>query len=194
MMSNSRNSILEAILRNKPEEVPLPEIPDFCRSIDVLASFREVTQSGGSSILEPEDVSIAYIKIAQAYPDAKIIFSTLPEIMEGTFQWTEDTTPLDLKDVDLAIIKGELGVAENGAIWVTEKQLPLRILPFITQHLVIVLEKDKIVENMHQAYQRVDVTATGFGVFIAGPSKTADIEQSLVKGAQGARSLLVVLI
>ena len=124
----------------------------------------------------------------------KEIMQQVIDIMEGTFEVTAETAPVDLKDVDLAIIKGELGVAENGAIWVSEDRLPRRVLPFITQHLVIVLEKDKLVENMHQAYAQIDVSSIGYGVFIAGPSKTADIEQSLVKGAQGARSLLVVLV
>lgn len=193
-MSNSREEILKAIRQNKPAEMPLPEIPDFSQSIDRLAAFKQVTEVGGGNILEPTDLSTAYIKIAQVYPEAKVIVSTLPDIMESTFEITEETTPVDLKDVDLAIIKGELGVAENGAIWVSEERLPRRVLPFITQHLVIVLEKDKIVENMHQAYAQIDVSTIGYGVFIAGPSKTADIEQSLVKGAQGARSLLVVLV
>ena len=193
-MSNSRDSILNAIRQNKPEKVQLPEIPDFSQATDRLAAFKQITEAGGSNIVESSDASTVYIKIAQAYPDAKVISSTLPHIMEGNFRWTAETTPKDLKDIDLAIIQGELGVAENGAIWVSEAQLPQRVLPFITQHLIIVLQKDQIVENMHQAYQQIDITATGFGVFIAGPSKTADIEQSLVKGAQGARSLLVVLV
>jgi L-lactate dehydrogenase complex protein LldG len=193
-MSNSREEILKAIRQNKPAETPLPEIPDFHQSIDRLAAFKQVTELGGGAILEPTDLSTAYIKIAQVYPEAKVVVSTLPDIMEGTFEVTKETAPVDLKDVDLAIIKGELGVAENGAVWVSEDRLPRRVLPFITQHLVIVLEKDKIVENMHQAYAQIDVSSIGYGVFIAGPSKTADIEQSLVKGAQGARSLLVVLV
>ena len=69
-----------------------------------------------------------------------------------------------------------------------------RALPFICQHLVIVLPIKKLVPTMHQAYQSIDVSANGFGTFIAGPSKTADIEQALVIGAHGARSLVVYLL
>ncbi|HSJ68730.1 MAG TPA: LUD domain-containing protein, partial [Anditalea sp.] len=90
--------------------------------------------------------------------------------------------------------EGQFGVAENGAIWLDEEDLEFRILPFITEHLVIVLDKSKLVGNMHQAYARIGNTPSGFGLFTAGPSKTADIEQSLVIGAHGAKSLKVVLV
>jgi L-lactate dehydrogenase complex protein LldG len=98
-----------------------------------------------------------------------------------------------LADLDVAIINGHFGVAENAAIWIEERDMGLRALPFITEHLVIVLEKDKLVGNMHEAYKKIGLAHSGFGLFIAGPSKTADIEQSLVIGAHGARSLRVVL-
>jgi L-lactate dehydrogenase complex protein LldG len=99
-----------------------------------------------------------------------------------------------LEPVHKAYIKASIGVAENGAVWIKESQMINRLLPFICQHLVIVLEKEQIVSTMHHAYQQINTFEEGFGVFLAGPSKTADIEQSLVIGAHGARSLTVYLI
>jgi len=99
-----------------------------------------------------------------------------------------------LERVHKAFIKAGIGVAENGSVWVKESQMINRLLPFICQHLVIVLEKEKLVATMHHAYQQINVFEEGFGVFIAGPSKTADIEQSLVIGAHGARSMTVYLL
>ncbi len=98
---------------------------------------------------------------------------------------------LSLAEVEVLEIDGAFGVAENGAIWLTEEALPHRVAPFICQHLVIHVQK--IVPNMHAAYEELNYPTSGFGLFLAGPSKTADIEQSLVIGAHGARSLTVVI-
>ena len=109
--------------------------------------------------------------------------------------------PHELESVDFAILSGHFGVAENGAIWVTDRGLRHRVIYFITQHLSLVIQADQIVHNMHQAYEKLiegdganyggPVGKRAFGTFISGPSKTADIEQSLVIGAHGPRSLTV---
>jgi len=85
-------------------------------------------------------------------------------------------------------------VAENASVWVDEGDMVNRLLPFICQHLVLVINAENFVANMHQAYQRIDTLKSGYGTFIAGPSKTADIEQSLVIGAHGPRSLKLFVI
>jgi L-lactate dehydrogenase complex protein LldG len=118
-----------------------------------------------------------------------------PEELERIFpnrqRYDKALDGLSLAEVDVLEIDGEFGVAENGAIWLTEESLPHRVAPFICQHLVIHVKK--IVPNLHAAYQELNHQTMGFGLFLAGPSKTADIEQSLVIGAHGARSLTVVI-
>ncbi len=109
-----------------------------------------------------------------------------------------ETDKLILEQLDVAVLRGAFVVAENAAVWLPEANMLHRALPFIAQHLVLVVSRDALVPNMHVAYQRIDPKRTGtpfagYGTFIAGPSKTADIEQSLVIGAHGARSLMVVL-
>jgi len=118
-----------------------------------------------------------------------------PEELEHIFpnrqRFEKTQEGLSLAEVEVLEIDGEFGVAENGAIWLTEEALPHRVAPFICQHLVIHVQK--IVPHMHAAYEELKKPSSSFGLFLAGPSKTADIEQSLVIGAHGARSLTVVI-
>ena len=72
--------------------------------------------------------------------------------------------------------------------------VPHRAIFFITQHLALVVPAEQMVHNLHEAYARISLGTSSLGVFISGPSKTADIEQSLVIGAHGPRSLTVFLV
>jgi len=91
------------------------------------------------------------------------------------------------------VAEAQFGVAENGAVWITDTDIETRVLPFICEHLVMVLSRENIVATMHDAYEIIGLDHYGFGVFIAGPSKTADIEQSLVLGAHGPKTMTVIL-
>lgn len=99
----------------------------------------------------------------------------------------------DLATVDAVVMRGMFGVAENGAIWLHTDSAAVRAALVVTQHLILVVSANELVPTMHQAYARLDLRATSYGVFISGPSKTADIEQSLVIGAHGPLSLTVLL-
>jgi L-lactate dehydrogenase complex protein LldG len=123
---------------------------------------------------------------------ARVVTSSeLEEIFPGRRRYDKTLDGLSLAEIEVLEIDGEFGVAENGAIWLTEEAMPHRVAPFICQHLVINVKK--IVPHMHAAYEELGKVKSGFGLFLAGPSKTADIEQSLVIGAHGARSLTVVI-
>ncbi|HEX8460787.1 MAG TPA: LUD domain-containing protein, partial [Segetibacter sp.] len=99
-----------------------------------------------------------------------------------------------LQDVDTVVLQGTVAVAENGAVWIPGSNIVNRALPFICQHLILIITTRDIVTDMHQAYNKIKISDEGYGVFIAGPSKTADIEQSLVVGAHGALSLQVYIL
>lgn len=128
------------------------------------------------------------------HPDAERVASTVPQYVSGSVDLRLVEDPHELASLELFVCEGEVGVAENGAIWVSESELVHRAAPFVAQNLAIVLEGAKLVGEMREAYAHVNVDRDGYGVFIAGPSKTADIEQSLVIGAHGPRSLTVFLL
>ena len=188
---NSRESIIASIKKNKPEATALPEIPVFESPGNLIHHFVATAQKSGTTILTGSDNLDMWLKMH--YPDHARILSLVPEF-EGTVYPDPHLNPRDLVHIDLAILRSPLGVAENGAIWLSENDCRWRILPFIAEHLLIFLRKTDLVENMHEAYQTLEINASGFGVFVGGPSKTADIEQSLVIGAQGSRSHTIFLI
>ena len=190
---SSRKEILAAIGRNKPSATALPNLLSFPSSEDLVAKYTQSITLNGGTAMEVDSLDDIQVYIQENFLEDLQVVSLIEEV-PGTLEISAITDPHDLETVELAVVKGEVGAVENAAIWVSERNLPHRVLPFITQHLIIILEKSNLVPNMHEAYRRIDVTKTGYGVFIAGPSKTADIEQSLVIGAHGSRSLTVFLI
>jgi len=190
----SRDTILAAVRARQGEPAPLPTIPSFPpgpRS-DLVAGFRTVLeQVGGDWTVRTPGTDLSEI-VRRHYPHADRIVSTVDEPPSSTFALTEETTPADLVQVQLAIVRGRFAVAENAAIWIDDELLPHRALPFVAEHVMLLVSSHDIVADMHAAYDALNGHRPGYGVFVSGPSKTADIEQSLVIGAQGPRSLLVI--
>ena len=185
---SSRTAILQAIRDHKPADRPLPDLPPDPDQPDLdiyEAAFREVLAASKTTFLPWSGLPAHVAK----YADETVV-STVANIA-GNLDIGQIEDPLQLAGVELAVLSAQVGVAENGAMWVSEKEAVHRVLPFITQHLILVLDRRDLVGTMHEAYRRIQVDRTGFGVFVAGPSKTADIEQSLVIGAHGPRSLVV---
>lgn len=186
----SREKILDAIRKNKPEAVGLPEKPAFPFASDnLVATFTESIGKAGGEVITIRNVTEIPAHIRTALPGMHRIADFVNSSVADNAQLLKDPEKLEV-----VVLQGRLGVAENGAIWLREQDCVERVVPFITQHLTLVLRSDTLVGNMHEAYASMAREVNGYGVFIAGPSKTADIEQSLVIGAHGAKSLLVFLM
>ena len=191
---SSRENILKAALENQPEFVALPEINlDGVIAYESLpAQFDLILTRIGGTVEHFQDESALLARMASHSPE-ELVINTINADAERLTH-INGLNSVQLEAVDVAYVRGALGVAENGAVWMDEKAMVNRLLPFICQHLVVVLKASEIVPTMHHAYQHIEVNKTGFGSFIAGPSKTADIEQSLVIGAHGPRSLTLLLL
>ncbi|HEX3870876.1 MAG TPA: LUD domain-containing protein [Pirellulales bacterium] len=193
----TRNDILRAVRAKKHEAIELPSLAQsWITYDDRRRQFAEVLQSVGGRaefVDNPSQIGERLRQVA-VFVDAKKIVSLVPNAIAGNVDLATIDDPHALEDVDFAILPAQFGVAENGAVWVTDEGIRHRAVTFIVQHLVLVLASGEILDNMHQAYERLRFPAAGYGAFISGPSKTADIEQSLVIGAHGPRSLTVFCV
>ncbi len=197
---NARENILARLRQNTHENYDKPLL-DHLKPItypDPVAEFiQKTTTVAGARLIELQQGMSLGTAIQQAYPQAKIIASNLTGVEA---QLNPDTVgeAQDLMKVDVGVVEGAIGVAENACVWISQR-MKEKAVCFASEQLVIVLHREAIVNNMHEAYERIAASKEffqqyKFGTFISGPSKTADIESALVYGAQAARGVTIILI
>jgi L-lactate dehydrogenase complex protein LldG len=191
----TREKILGEVLHNQPATLPLPDISKFRGGEqDVVQKYKQVFESIGGRVFMVDDYAAIQVLIRQHYDTSKRIATTLPELAEGYELIVPTVPPYTYEDIELAIIRAHFSVAENGAVWLSDEVMGQRIIPYICQHLAVVVRAETIVPTLHEAYDIIGEGTYGFGGFIAGPSKTADIEQALVLGAHGPLSMVVFVL
>ena len=195
-MSN-KDDILKRYRANVREKYDMPDLSDIKATTypNPLVQFVKMTEMVGGQVIEVDPGRDINVLIKELFPDAKEIASNLPEITSATRNPDTVGRARDLNGTDVGIIRGKFGVAENACIWIPQT-MKEKAVCFISENLIILLPKSQIVNNMHEAYKRIefDNEYDGYGTFISGPSKTADIAQVLVMGAQAARSATVLLL
>lgn len=169
----------------QPEQSAFVPVVNF----DVLTRFKETLVAIGGRVIEIDKGNDLHEVLLSLFPSLETMNIVIPSLGKSIERDREKFSKLDV-----AVLSGEFGVAENGSVWVTDKAMGDRVIPFICEHLVLIISRSSIVATMHQAYDRIDTADYDFGTFIAGPSKTADIEQSLVLGAHGAKSMTALLV
>lgn len=202
---SSKEDILKKYRANIRQQFDMPDLSDI-RAItypDPLLQFMNMVKSVGGNAIEVDKGADINQLIKELYPDAKEIASNLPEITIATRNPDEVGRARDLNGTDVGVIRGMFGVAENGCVWIPQ-HMKEKAVCFISENLIILLDKSQIVNNMHEAYRRLSTRDPksgldlfdeyGYGTFISGPSKTADIAQVLVMGAQAARSATILLL
>ncbi|MBQ4022980.1 MAG: LUD domain-containing protein [Prevotella sp.] len=191
---STKEEILSKYRKNIQKKFDMPDLSQIkaIKYPDPLVQFISMTQNVGGKVYELEPGQDINDVIRELYPDAKEIASNLPEVTIATRNPDTCGSPQALNGTDVGVIRGMFGVAENACVWIPQ-QMVEKAVCFISENLIILLKKSEIVNNMHEAYKRIQFNDYGYGTFISGPSKTADIAQVLVMGAQAARSATIVL-
>ncbi len=191
----SREKILNAVLANQPPLVPLPAIDFFEKTGNPTEQFMETLVNIGGRVFKIDQLTELGALLPQHFDSSnKRVMTNVQELGNIAELITTGDDPHHLQDVEVMILQAQLGVAENGAVFITEQLMGLRVAPFIPQHLAIVLHEHTIVPDMQHAYAAIGDERYRFGSFIAGPSKTADIEQALVLGAHGPRTMTIYIL
>lgn len=190
---SSRDNMLGVIRRNQPAPRPLPDVPRFDANLPpALDQFKEgVTRMGGKIAELPRGADVGAL-VRERFPDARVICSATPEVT-GTRDLGALRAPAELQDVDVGVVRARFGVAETGSVFLSETELKVNAIGYLVQHFVILLDPGAILPNLHHAYEDPGFREARYAVLMTGPSATADIEGILIHGAQGVRSLTVVL-
>lgn len=188
----NKEELLGKLRRNTMHQFDMPEASiDGIKYENTIEQFIETSHKVGSEVIEAKAGEDLNELIRKAYPEAQVLASNVKGI-KVDLNPDMVSEAQDLNGTDVGIVEGDIAVAENGCVWVPQT-MKERVVCFISENLVILVQRNNIVNNMHEAYKKINMTDYGYGCFISGPSKTADIEQALVMGAQAARGVTVII-
>jgi L-lactate dehydrogenase complex protein LldG len=189
----TREEFFASLVPSSIEPTPMPELGIATIDVPLRGLFAEVLDGVGGHLGDGSELADVNRLARQLVGEGLQVLS-LVEGVAGNRDAADVDDPHDLADIDYTIVPARLAVAENGAVWISGEDLVARNSVFICEHLIAVVDEGTIVGTMSEAVSRIGRLAGGWGVFISGPSKTADIEQALVMGAHGARSMTVYLL
>ena len=192
----SKQAILDSITDSESATELPPRATYGITYDDPIAQFSKILKMVGGTAIRVQNTQALMDEMATLdfLSGASNVYSAIPTLLPSTVDLAHTDTPQQLHDLDVALVRGDLAVAENGAVWVTDEFLRHRVVLFIAEHVILIVSAASVLQNLHEAYEQLSFDKPQYGVFISGPSKTADIEQSLVFGAQGPRTLTVFLL
>ena len=192
----SREKILSRIKKGVAPTVALPDmaIADKWNSEIDVDALKLVLEAVGGEMHILDSVADVDSKLKELFPDVKMAYTNVDGVEFGNVNLDEVKSAHELAKLEIAVLEGQFAVEENGSVFVSDNKMGNKMIPTITEYLVLVVSKKDIVKNMHEAYKRIDLKEIEYGVFISGPSKTADIESTLVFGAHGAKNLALLLV
>lgn len=170
-----RNAIIDAVQKNQPASLPMPHIPHFGidDTNDLVESFSQgVARMAGTVI--PDAVPDLDDFVRSRFPNAKVICSAVPEY-KGTIRPVELNQWSEASKIDVSIVRSPMGVAETGSVLLSDVELQVNTIAFLSHDLVVLLDSNQIVRNIHDAYQHPYFKTRPYCLLMTGPSGSGDI-------------------
>jgi L-lactate dehydrogenase complex protein LldG len=188
-----RNAIIDAVQNNQPASLPMPHIPHFGTedTNDLIESFSQgVARMAGTVITDAVPDLDNFVR--NKFPNAKAICSAVPEC-KGTMRPAELNHWSEASKIDVTIVRSPLGVAETGSVLLSDVELQVNTIAFLSHDLVVLLDPNQIVRNIHDAYRHPYFKSRPYSLLMTGPSGSGDIGGVTVHPAQGVKTLTIVL-
>jgi L-lactate dehydrogenase complex protein LldG len=187
-----RRAILDAVRNNQPASRPMPHIPHFGidETNDLVEPFSQgIARMAGTVV--PDAVPDLDDFVHSRFPNARVICSAVPEC-KGTIRPVELSHWPDASKIDVSIVRSPLGVAETGSVLLSDVELQVNTIAFLSHDLVVLLDPSQIVRNIHDAYQHPHFKARPYSLLMTGPSGFGDIGGVTMHPAQGVKTLTVI--
>ncbi|MGH9587248.1 MAG: LutC/YkgG family protein [Acidobacteriaceae bacterium] len=179
----------EAIAREYQNETTLDHA-------DILKLFSERLHEYDAQVWEATDATIASVFAEALVPireHAVIASDEFPaDRLPDGMKWLKESDADDtaMEKAAGAIVTCEVAIAHTGTI-VLKGARTMTLLP---DRLLCVVREEQVVETVPEAFARLQPIAAEALTFISGPSATADIEMTRIRGVHGPRFLDVVLL
>lgn len=178
---------------------------------ELLEEYK-LNQSNNKAIVRESSLDTLESTIAEILGEVKakeVLYNTDVSLdfkgMEAKFiPYTQSVDSMrgELFGIDTSIVEARCGVANLGIVGLSTNPQAPRLSSLITNNCIYLLKKEHIVENLYAGIECIktyeknrsgsEILPTNI-IFVAGPSRTADIELQTVFGVHGPRVVYVVL-
>ncbi len=154
-------------------------------SVDVVGTVSDVPQSV-QTFLRENDIPL----VVTMAPDDRLNLYPWPDDLEIS---RRNVVPDDVTSITAA----EAGVIETGSLVLRSSPKSPTGMNFLPENHIVILHQEQLVKNLEDGWVSAHDSSGGVPRtvnLVTGPSKTADIEQTIEYGAHGPRRLHVVLL
>lgn len=168
------------------------------KAIVIESSQESLAQDIYKALAESQAKNVLYNPNIDINPQSLKALDTQDSMQFVAYEKSVDEQRANLFAFDTSIVQASCGVANLGVIGVVSSVKAPRLSSLITRTCIALLKKQDVVENFYEGVQTLKAQGENGKlptnmIFIAGPSRTADIELQTVFGVHGSVKSYIIL-